>query len=64
MLDGRTPAGAFRDKLVVIGVTAGSQDRHRTPVDARIPGVELQAAAIATMFRAPPCATRASSSTC
>ena len=54
VLDGRTPGGAFRDKLVVIGVTAGTQDRHRTSVDARMPGVELQAAAIATMFRDAP----------
>jgi CHASE2 domain-containing sensor protein len=54
VLEGRTPAGAFHDKLVVIGVTAGSQDRHRTPVDARLPGVELQAAAIETMFRRAP----------
>ena len=54
VLEGRTPAAAFRDKLVVIGVTAGSQDRHHTSVDARMPGVELQAAAIATMFRDAP----------
>jgi adenylate cyclase len=54
VLEGRRPADAFRDKLVVIGVTAGSQDLHRTPVDARLPGVELQAAAIATLFRRAP----------
>ena len=55
VLEGRAPRGAFRDKLVVIGVTASdSPDMHRTSVDSRMPGVELQAAAIATMFRDAP----------
>jgi CHASE2 domain-containing sensor protein len=55
VLDEKTPPGKFRNRLVVIGVTASnSPDKHHTPVDARMPGVELQAAAIATMFRNAP----------
>jgi adenylate cyclase len=55
VLEGRARPGAFRDKLVVIGVTASdSPDVHRTSVEAHMPGVELQAAAIATMFRDAP----------
>jgi CHASE2 domain-containing sensor protein len=55
VLEGRAPPDAFRGKLVVIGVTASdSPDVHRTPVEAQMPGVELQAAAIATMFRDAP----------
>jgi CHASE2 domain-containing sensor protein len=55
VLDDKTPRGTFRDKLVVIGVTASdSPDKHHTPVDPQMPGVELQAAAIATMFRDAP----------
>jgi CHASE2 domain-containing sensor protein len=56
VLDGRVRAGAFRDKLVVIGVTSTTVPRpdvHRTPLDddRRMSGPEVQAAALATMIR-------------
>jgi adenylate cyclase len=53
LLDGRTPPGFFRDKIVVIGATAPSlQDVHPTAVggDAPMPGPEIQANAIATVL--------------
>jgi CHASE2 domain-containing sensor protein len=51
-VDGRLPPQAFRDKLVVIGVTTSSTpDKHATPLagDREMPGAELQANAIATI---------------
>jgi CHASE2 domain-containing sensor protein len=38
--EGRTPASAFRDKVVVIGVTNHPRDMHRTAFvsEERMPG--------------------------
>jgi CHASE2 domain-containing sensor protein len=52
VLDGRVAAGAFTDKLVVIGVvTRASPDVHRTPLSSKraMPGPEVQANALDTM---------------
>ena len=58
VLESRLDAETFRDKLVVIGVTAtGSPDVHRTPVDrgeGPMPGAEIQANAIDTLLRPSP----------
>jgi CHASE2 domain-containing sensor protein len=55
VLGGRVRPGAFRDKLVVIGVTArSSRDKHPTPFSDRESGAEIQAAAISTMVRGSP----------
>lgn len=59
LLDGRTPAGAFRDRIVLIGLTdaVGSRDEVRAPValgaDAaqRIPGVLWHAHAVVQLLR-------------
>ena len=49
ILDGRVPASALRHKVVVVGPgDPALGDVHRTPLDAALPGVELQANAIAT----------------
>jgi CHASE2 domain-containing sensor protein len=51
------PANAFRDKLVIIGVTAhGNEDVHDTPLDEgrAMPGAEVQANALDTMLRGEP----------
>jgi CHASE2 domain-containing sensor protein len=53
VLDGRMPRNAFRDKLVVIGVTArDNPDVHETPLDSSrgMPGAEVQANALDTML--------------
>jgi CHASE2 domain-containing sensor protein len=55
VLDGRVPAGRFRDKIVVIGVVApAGRDIHRTPLDDGMPGAEVQADALDTMLRGEP----------
>jgi adenylate cyclase len=55
VIDGRMPAGAFRDKVVVIGVVARTTpDVHRTPLDSGMPGAEVQANALDTMLRGAP----------
>ncbi|MEN3281867.1 MAG: hypothetical protein V7607_3007 [Solirubrobacteraceae bacterium] len=55
VIDGRVPAGSFHNKAVVIGVVArGADDDHRTPLDSRMPGAEVQANALATMLRGEP----------
>jgi adenylate cyclase len=49
VLRGQVPAGAFKDKVVVIGATAPSlQDIHATPTGPVMSGPELQANAIQT----------------
>jgi len=54
VLDGRVPASLFKDKLVLVGVTAvGLQDRSATPFsEARneMPGVEIQANALGNLL--------------
>jgi CHASE2 domain-containing sensor protein len=55
VIDGRVPAGTFRDKAVVIGLVAkGATDVMRTPLDSAMPGVEVQANALDTMLRGEP----------
>lgn len=57
VLDGRVAPGTFRDKRVVVGVTAsGNPDVHRTPLDRGrgMPGPEVQANALDTMLRGAP----------
>lgn len=57
VLDGRLPPATFRDKRVVVGVTAsGNNDVHETPLggDRGMPGPELQANAMDTMLRGAP----------
>jgi len=55
VIDGRVPAGTFRNKVVVIGVAAkGAEDVLDTPLDSAMPGVEVQANAIETMLRGEP----------
>jgi CHASE2 domain-containing sensor protein len=57
LLAGRVRPQTFRKKLVVVGVTtSGSPDVHATPLDEGrpMPGVELQANAIATMVDGSP----------
>jgi CHASE2 domain-containing sensor protein len=57
VLDGRLPPGTFRNKRVVIGVTAsGNIDVHETPLDGGrgTPGPEVQASALDTMLRGAP----------
>jgi len=50
VLDGRYPAAYFKDKLILVGVTAvGLQDRSSTPFSVarnEMPGVEIQANAL------------------
>src|SRR6185369_5919229 len=44
VLSGRTPAGAFKDKIVFVGTTAlGTREVVATPVDTLFAGVEVQA---------------------
>jgi CHASE2 domain-containing sensor protein len=55
VIDGRVPAGTFRNKVVVIGVAAkGADDVLDTPLDSAMPGMEVQANAIETMLRGEP----------
>src|SRR5262249_3536706 len=52
VLRGKTPPGAFRNKIVVVGATAPSlQDFHHTPMggDHEMTGPEVQANAIWTV---------------
>src|SRR5207247_2232881 len=54
VLGGRVSPRAFRDKVVVIGVTArAAADLHRTPFDKHrlTSGAEVQANAISTLAR-------------
>jgi CHASE2 domain-containing sensor protein len=56
VIDGRVAAGAFADKVVVIGVTANTDDVHRTPLDGGdgMTGPEVWANAIDTILRGAP----------
>lgn len=59
VIKGRTPAGAFEDKIVLVGMmnSLNEMDLHRTPVsDARMAGVEFQANAIHTLLNHRPLA--------
>ena len=58
VLEGRVAPGEFRDKRVVIGVTAPGVDVHRTPFE-RMPGGEVQASALDTILRSAPATRRA-----
>jgi adenylate cyclase len=47
ILQGKLPAGTFKDKIVLIGATAvGTFDLKSTPVDAVFPGLEIHATVI------------------
>ena len=50
--NGKVPKGAFTGKIVVVGPSAFVlQDIHETPVDALMPGGEIQGNSIATVLR-------------
>jgi CHASE2 domain-containing sensor protein/signal transduction histidine kinase len=55
LLNGETPAGFLKDRLVLVGMTADGQgDRYATPTSSRgglTPGVEIQAALLDTLLR-------------
>ena len=53
VLEGRVAPGEFRDKRVVIGVTAPGPDVHRTPFET-MRGGEVQATALDTILRGAP----------
>ena len=47
ILSGRTPPGAFRDKIVLVGATAaGIYDLRVTPFSSSYPGIEIHATVI------------------
>jgi CHASE2 domain-containing sensor protein len=55
VLHGDYPAGFFRGKIVLVGVTAQvAQDIHSTAVDSTMSGVEFQANALASILRGNP----------
>jgi adenylate cyclase len=60
VLRGDVPKDAFRGRIVLIGFTDPAKgDLHATPVQAQMPGVEIQANAVATLLaglplRSPP----------
>ncbi|MFZ5449668.1 MAG: CHASE2 domain-containing protein [Thermodesulfobacteriota bacterium] len=52
VLDGSLPAGALKDKIVVVGATAvGIYDLRVTPFSGTFPGVEIQATVIDNLLR-------------
>ena len=52
ILAGRVPAGAFKDKIVLVGATAtGIYDLRVTPFSAVYPGVEIHATVIDNILR-------------
>jgi adenylate cyclase len=54
-LNGKTPPGVFRNKIVVIGTTSSLlQDIHPTSTDSAMPGPEIQANAINTVLEGLP----------
>jgi adenylate cyclase len=61
---GHVPKGAFTGKIVVIGPSAPTlQDIHETPVDALMPGGEIQANAVATVLHGLPLTSSATALT-
>ncbi|MDA0159797.1 CHASE2 domain-containing protein [Solirubrobacter ginsenosidimutans] len=54
LLNGRTPPGALRDKVVVVGSAAEPTDTLRTPFSSAHPGPKVQAAAIDTVLHGEP----------
>jgi len=51
ILHGRTPAGTFTDRIVIVGATAvGTHDLRSTPLSPVFPGVEIHANIIDTML--------------
>jgi adenylate cyclase len=47
VLHGRAPAGAFKNRIVLVGATAvATYDLRNTPVDPRFPGTEVHATVI------------------
>lgn len=54
VLEGRTPKASLNGKLVLVGATAsGIGDRFNTPFDPIMPGVEVQATAMAQLLGGP-----------
>ena len=52
ILDGKTPAGAFRDKIILIGATAvGIYDLRVTPFSPNMPGIEKHASVVDNILR-------------
>jgi adenylate cyclase len=52
VLTGRTPPDVFRDKYVVLGISAiAVADIRATPVDASLPGVEIHATLLDNILR-------------
>jgi adenylate cyclase len=52
ILRGAVPAGAFKDRIVLIGATAvGTYDLKSTPVDSVYPGIEVHATVIDNILR-------------
>ncbi len=52
VLEGRAPAAALKDAIVVVGATAlGTRDGVSTPFDTVFPGVEVQATVIDNLLR-------------
>lgn len=55
LLNGRAPASAFRGRIVIVGDSSPlDHDVHATPVDQLMPGVELEANAVATLLAGRP----------
>ncbi|HCF59895.1 MAG TPA: adenylate/guanylate cyclase domain-containing protein, partial [Myxococcales bacterium] len=54
LMEGRLPAGALEDKIVLLGMTHLGQDRVRTPFSSAVPGVEIQATLVDNLLRGDP----------
>jgi adenylate cyclase len=53
VLRGRTPPGALRDRVVLVGTAAlGTYDQKATPFSANVPGVEKNATVVENILRA------------
>ena len=52
LLDGKVPAGDFKDKIVIVGATAvGIYDLRVTPFSGIFPGVEIQATVMDNLLK-------------